>query len=70
MSVQSKTMLAKLLSTENITVRVDVNAKTASFDVKARILTIPKWSLDNEDVTDMMTGHEVGHALWTGFEDW
>ena len=70
MSVQSKTMLAKLLSTENITVRVDVQAKTASFDVKARILTIPKWSLDNEDVTDMMTGHEVGHALWTGFEDW
>ena len=70
MSVQSKTMLAKLLSTENITVRVDVNAKTASFDVKARILTIPKWSLENEDVTDMMTGHEVGHALWTGFQDW
>jgi len=70
MSVQSKTMLARLLSTENITIRVDVNATTASFDVKDRILTIPRWALDNEAVTDMMTGHEVGHAIWTGFEDW
>ena len=36
----SKSLLAKLMATENLTVE-EKNVQTASFDVKRRILTIP-----------------------------
>jgi hypothetical protein len=71
-----KEQLAKLLATENITVRHDVTASTASFDVKDRVLTLPIWSTMAIDdslqgvVYDLMVGHEVGHALWTPMEGW
>ena len=70
--IEAKTQLAKLLATEDITVRHSVTATTASFDVKARILTLPIWTVaeDMKDVLDMMTGHEVGHSLWTDMQDW
>ena len=66
----SKIQLAKLLATENITVRHSSEAKTASFDVKFRLLTLPNWVTSDLQVLDLMTGHEVGHALWTLMEDW
>ena len=71
-SKMSKTQLAKLLATEDITVRHSSTAKTASFDMKCRILTLPIWTVaeDMLDVLDMLTGHEVGHSLWTGQQDW
>jgi len=71
-----KEQLAKLLATENIIVRHDPNASTASFDVKDRVLTLPVWStmaIDDAlqgDVYDLMVGHEVGHALWTPMIEW
>ena len=71
-----KEQLAKLLATENITVRHDAKASTASFDVKDRVLTLPVWStmaIDDSlqgDVYDLMVGHEVGHALWTPMIEW
>ena len=71
-----KEQLAKLLATENIIVRHDASARTASFDVKDRVLTLPVWStmtIDNslQDVVyDLMVGHEVGHALWTPMIEW
>ena len=70
--IEAKTQLAKLLATEDITVRHSVTATTASFDVKARILTLPIWTVaeDMKDVLDMMTGHEVGHSLWTEMQAW
>ena len=65
-----KTQVAKLLATENITVRHSLQAETASFDVKHRVLTLPSWTVKDSVILDMMTGHEVGHALWTKMEDW
>ena len=66
-----KELLAKLLATENITV-VQQNVETASFDVKNRVLTLPVWNdeLMNEDTEDHLTGHEVGHALYTPADEW
>ena len=66
-----KELLAKLLATENITV-VQKNVETASFDVKNRVLTMPVWNdeLMNEDTEDHLTGHEVGHALYTPADEW
>ena len=65
-----KDRLAKLLATENITVRHSASASTASFDVKDRVLTLPVWANLSAAVVDMMTGHEVGHALWTPLDGW
>ena len=64
----NKDTLAKLLATENITVRRSVRAETASFDLKNRVLTLPVLVLTSDDIVDMMTGNEVGHALRTLME--
>ena len=67
--INKKSTLAKLLATENIEVQQN-NVRTASFDVKNRILTIPIFKHENKDVLDMLIAHECAHALWTGLDDW
>lgn len=56
--------LAKLLATENIIVE-QRKVVTASFDVKTRTLTLPIWKDVTEELECLLTGHEVGHALYT-----
>jgi len=46
-------------------VRNDCSATTASFDLHKRILTLPVWKNMSSSLTDMLIGHEVGHALYT-----
>ena len=65
----SKSVTAKLLATENITVVQD-NVRTAMFDVKNRVLTLPLWADVEEYTEDHLIGHEVGHALYTPLEGW
>lgn len=57
-------ILAKLLASENISV-IRANSKTASFDVKNRVLVLPKWKEMSTEVEEMLILHEVGHALFT-----
>ena len=64
-----KSNLAKLLATENITIQHN-NVKTASFDVKNRVLTLPIFKQKSGDVYDMLIAHECAHALWTPYEEW
>ena len=59
--------LAKLLAEEDIHV-VHKKQHTAMFDVKNRELSLPIWKEMSKDVQDLMTVHEVGHALWTPVE--
>ena len=59
--------LAKLLAEEDIHV-VHRQQSTAAFDVKNRELSLPIWKEMSKDVQDLMTVHEVGHALWTPIE--
>lgn len=66
----AKSQLAKLLATENITVRHDPSAKTAWFDVKNRVLMLPVWREMSNDLYDLLVVHEVGHALDTPAEGW
>ena len=61
----AKSQLAKLLATENITVEHNPSAKTAYFDVKNRVLTLPVWREMSNDLYDLLVVHEVGHALDT-----
>lgn len=61
----AKSQLAKLLATENITVQHKPDAKTAWFDVKNRVLSLPVWREMSNDLYDLLVVHEVGHALDT-----
>ena len=63
----SKSNLAKLLATENITVEYR-KAQTAAFNVATRTLTLPVWNDLTPEMTDLLIGHEVGHALDTPVE--
>lgn len=65
--VKDKSTLAKLLAGEDLNV-VYGNVETASFDVKSRKLTLPVFKDMSEDVMDLLTLHEVGHALFTPLE--
>ena len=49
-----KDILAKLLAKENIFVRHDVNAPTASFDIKNRVLSLPVLVDMSTDIYDLM----------------
>jgi Mg-chelatase subunit ChlD len=62
-------VLAKLLATENIDV-VYKGTRTAAFDVVNRVLYMPIWKEIGKDLEDLLTGHEVGHALYTPSEGW
>ena len=68
--IEQKSMLAKLMAAENITVE-HKKIPTAAFDVKNRILYLPilKWK-PGSDVYDLFCAHEVGHALWTPYDGW
>lgn len=68
-SVESKSLLAKLLATENIKVE-HAKASTASFNLKTRTLICPIWKDMTGEMYDLMLGHEVSHALETPEEGW
>ena len=64
-SRETKSLLAKLMASENINVEYREGASTAMFDVESRTLTMPVLKDVTEDSTDLFLGHEVGHALYT-----
>jgi hypothetical protein len=65
----SKSLLAKLLAAENITVSHQ-QTKTAYFDLKTRTLVCPVWKDMDGHLYDLLMGHEVGHALNTPAQGW
>ena len=65
----SKEILAKLMSTENITVEHS-NIPTAAFDLINRKLLLPNWKDISNDVYTLLISHEVGHALFTPTDEW
>lgn len=66
-NVNSSDLGAKLLATENIAV-MRARVRTASFDIKNRVLTLPQWKEMTPAIEGMLIGHEVGHALYTSEE--
>ena len=66
---ESKSQLAKLMATENLTVE-HRKVATASFNLKDRVLTLPIWKDMSGEMYDLLTGHEVGHAFETPEEGW
>jgi len=68
--IESKSILAKCLATEDISIVHDAKMPTAAFDVKARTLYLPLWKKMSPDLYDLFIGHEVGHAHETPAEGW
>ena len=67
---ESKSYLAKLLATENITVE-HRKVPTAFFDLQKRLLVVPIWKQEmSNDVLDLLLSHEIGHALFTPMKEW
>lgn len=70
MNVESKSILAKLMASENISV-VHKKIPTAAFDVKNRVLYLPMLNWEaGSSVYDLFCCHEVGHALYTPEDGW
>jgi len=69
LDIQNKSILAKLLAAEDVTLE-HRNVPTASFDLKARTLTLPIWEEMSVELYDLFIGHEVGHALFTPMMGW
>ena len=70
-TLHDNSILAKLLAEEDLNV-VHKQVSTASFNVESRELVLPMWKDMTKDVLNMLTLHEVGHALYTpldGMED-
>jgi len=63
-NLEAKTLLAKLLASEDITVSHQ-HVETAMFNVETRVLTLPMWESMDSTLYDMLVGHEVGHAIFT-----
>lgn len=66
---KSKSILAKLLASENITVEHRKTA-TAYFDTKNRVMVLPIWKKMTTNLYDLLMGHEVGHAIFTPEKGW
>ena len=69
MITDSKSLLAKLLASENITVE-HRKSPTAYFDTKNRVMVLPMWKAMSPELYDLLLGHEVGHALYTPPQGW
>ena len=67
---QSKSILARLMATENLHVVHTKGLKTASFDLAQRTLHCPIWQDMDGTLYDLLMGHEVGHATETPQEGW
>ena len=62
---ETKSLLAKLMASENINVEYREKAETAAFNTETRTLIMPVFKDMTENATDLFLGHEVGHALYT-----
>ena len=62
--IKDKSTLVKLLAEEDVTVSYQ-KVSTASFNPNTREVVLPIWKDKSESVMDMMSLHEVGHALYT-----
>lgn len=67
--IENKSILAKLLATEDLTVEHQ-KVGTAAFDVKNRKLILPMWGEMSDSLYDLLIGHEVGHARYTPPQGW
>ena len=66
---ETKSLLAKLMASENINVEYSEKATTAAFDTEGRTLIMPFLKDISEKATDLFLGHEVGCVIYSAGRD-
>lgn len=59
---------SQLLSSENISLAYDPTADTASFSIKSRTITLPVMDFLGQTEMQLLTAHEVGHAIFSKYK--
>ena len=59
---------SQLLSNENISLAYDPTADTASFNIKSRTITLPVMDFLGQTEMQLLTAHEVGHAIFSKYK--
>lgn len=67
-NIGSLEKLASLLATEDLILE-HAAVPTASFDLKTRKVTLPMWRQMDKTLYHMLVLHEIGHALYTPFDE-
>jgi hypothetical protein len=68
-SIESVSRLTNLFASENMTVRHVPGCKTASINLKDRVVTLPVWKDCPPETMDVLTSHEAyGHGINTPAE--
>ena len=68
--LEKKAQFSKILASENIRFEHRAGERTASFNLKERLLILPMWKEMSDDLYNMLIAHEVGHALYTDWNEW
>lgn len=66
---EAKSLLARLMALENLSVCYDAEASTASMDIKNRKLTLPVLKDMQGFHHSAYVSHEVSHAIYTTFDE-
>lgn len=69
LEITSRSIFAKILAKETLILKVSAKAKTASIDLRKRVLTLPDWDV-SEELDSLLISHEISHALYTPEKDW
>lgn len=70
MQISTKSIFAKILANEDIEVLESSYLNTAAFDLEKRRLLLPIWKDVSDQLSRMLLGHEVSHALHTPSAGW
>ena len=62
MNEKSWELYSQILAQENVHLEYSQYARTAYFDLDKRVVTIPMFEYMNDEVTQLLISHEVGHA--------
>jgi hypothetical protein len=68
-SIEYANVFSNILADENIQIRIDPTAETASFNLNSRVLTLPQWDGGRELLRYLLC-HEISHAIFTPCREW
>lgn len=59
---------SSVLASTGLTLRYSADASTASYDILKKEVVLPVWECLDEDATQALASHEIGHAKHSDFE--
>lgn len=68
--IGKNTILARVLSGENVHLNVRQDISTAYFDLNTRTIQIPSFMFEDENFETMVMAHEISHCIYTPYDEW